>query len=785
MIECKTHGEEYENELAKMLKDDVSAYGIQLNSIRKKDLKPLQREDGNRIYNQFLEILRHNVVSDKGNAFNKIFNLFLCKILDEDIQDNEILEFQWTEGQDTKEILLGRLNGLYKRGMANYLHKEITDYSVEDINALHVNSRVKEIINELRLYKNQDFAFVDVFNKESFLENARIVIEVVKLLQNWQIRYTHKQQFLGEFFELLLNTGFKQESGQFFTPVPLVRFILRSLPITEIIQNKINQNKSNFLPHVIDFACGSGHFLTEMMDVLQEEIRQIKDSSMTPSQKTRLDGYKADEFGWAKEFIYGIERDYRLAKTTKLACFLNGDGEAEIIHASGLEPFDDSSYIGILNSKPAKKDNCKFDILVANPPYAVSGFKSTLKKGNESFDLYKKLSDKSKDIEILFIERMKQLVKPDGVVGIILPKSLFGNKEFEESRKIILENFELKAIVLLGGNAFMAASINTVILFLRKRTEAIKLTSMENYKEMCRNQIVVVVKSGEKDTEKKLLGYEFSKRKGSDGIKEKQSSLLLDEKDLLSPRKINSYILRSMKREAISMIDESLKDHVFLLKLDDMFEWDIQNFFNSMVFEKVTLVYKDQKKLVSLYSVVSSIESGKRPKGGVSEISEGAISIGGEHIDEKSGKIILKKPRFIPLDFCNEMKTGHINQSDILVCKDGALTGKCAYVDDENIGQNMAANEHVFVVRAKKEKIEQKYLFYFMFSTFFRKQVLNLAYSKKAQPGLNQDHIKRIQILLLDKNAQKEFVQSIENGTGGQEEIDRMFKDLGLHFQII
>ena len=152
------------------------------------------------IYNQFAEILRHNVVSDKGNAYNKIFNLFLCKILDEDKTDNEELEFQWIEEKDNEESILGRLNGLYKIGMLQFLNKEITDYSPEDLEDGKINESTLRIINELRLYKNQEFAFVDVFNRDSFLENAQIVIEIVKLLQGWQLRYTHKQQFLGEFF---------------------------------------------------------------------------------------------------------------------------------------------------------------------------------------------------------------------------------------------------------------------------------------------------------------------------------------------------------------------------------------------------------------------------------------------------------------------------------------------------------------------------------------------------------------------------------------------------------
>ena len=71
------------------------AYEFQSKALTKKDLKVLKQEDSSFIFNRFLEILRHNVVSDKPNAFNKIFTLFLCKIIDEDRNDDEQLHFQW------------------------------------------------------------------------------------------------------------------------------------------------------------------------------------------------------------------------------------------------------------------------------------------------------------------------------------------------------------------------------------------------------------------------------------------------------------------------------------------------------------------------------------------------------------------------------------------------------------------------------------------------------------------------------------------------------------------
>lgn len=52
----------------------------------------------------------------------------------------------------------------------------------------------------------------------------------LKLFQGYRIIGSNNLQFLGDLFEKLLNKGFKQNEGQFFTPVPIARFIWNSLP---------------------------------------------------------------------------------------------------------------------------------------------------------------------------------------------------------------------------------------------------------------------------------------------------------------------------------------------------------------------------------------------------------------------------------------------------------------------------------------------------------------------------------------------------------------------------
>ena len=360
----------------------VNAYNVEMKALVRGKLKPITKDDSSRIFNQFAEILRHNVVSDKPNAFNKMLNLFICKIIDEDKNDDEQVEFQWLEG-DTDESLQLRLNDLYKKGMRRFLDIEVTDFSENEISDTLINicdnqaqKTIKEMFVKLRLQKNPEFAFIEVYDENSFKLNARVVREVVELLQPYQFRYGHKQQFLGDFFELLLNTSIKQESGQYFTPVPITRYIIYSLPIKEFIEKRLKSDDADILPAAIDFACGTGHFLTEYMDRVQSIIENDIDiSKAKPSAKTKISVWKDyNKFEWAREYVYGIDADYRLVKSAKVSAFLNGDGEANIIRANGLDHFIKSQeYKGKLKlvASDDSKNNAQFDILISNPPYSV------------------------------------------------------------------------------------------------------------------------------------------------------------------------------------------------------------------------------------------------------------------------------------------------------------------------------------------------------------------------------------------------------------------------------
>lgn len=451
-----------------LFEPEIEPYNPGYIPLKISDLKDFGKDDKGKVFNQFEEILRHNNISDRSNAFNRIISLILAKIVDENKGEEAITDFQVKEGIDDAETLLERLQSLYSKAMRDYLDEEVIDYKLEDIEAQIANfprQTAKEtlyrIYKELKFYQNNEFAFKEVYNKKLFEENAKVLEEVVRLFQKYRFKYDQKAQFLGDFFELMLESGYKQTEGQFFTPTPIARFIISSIPLKSILQEKLKKGEKLFLPKVIDFACGSGHFLTEVIEGIADLIKGFEETEIDDEKSLiQLKRYKED-MRWAGEYIFGIEKDYRLARTSQVACFMHGDGDANIIFGDGLE------------KHPRLSKDGTFDVLIANPPYTIKDFKKHLNWNMlPRYEIAEHVTPDSDDIEVFFIERMKQLLRPGGMAGIILPSSILSNAgAYTKAREIILKHFEIKAIVEFGGNTFGATSTNTVTLFLKRRSE--------------------------------------------------------------------------------------------------------------------------------------------------------------------------------------------------------------------------------------------------------------------------------------------------------------------------
>ncbi|EAJ9595398.1 N-6 DNA methylase [Campylobacter coli] len=863
----KTWKESYELQYFKqgIFEANVNAYKILEITPTFDNLKEL-KEEGK--YHEFAKILRKHNISGKENAFDKLVNIFLCKIYDETFNKNNLKFGYFGVMADTYANMQDRLMWLYKEAMKEFLREKITFVSNEDIEKDFKQLKIKTLkevmqnyIKELKFYSNNDFAFLEVHNKELFLKNALVLKEIVELFANYKLTQNSTNQFLGNLFELFLQKGMKQDEGQFFTPIQICEFIMYSLPLQEML------SKSSKALRVIDYACGAGHFLNTYANELKRYLTE-------------------DELKEHYKNIYGIEKEYRLSKVSKVSSAMYGQNEINILYADALASFElaNTNNLEGEKAKPQIESN-SFDLLIANPPYSVKGFLETL--SDKSKNTYKLFNDDinietNNSIECFFCERANQILNDNAKAAIILPSSIL-NKDsiYKNTREILFQNFDFIAIVELGNQTFGATGTNTIILFLRKketfkqenhlisqdyslikeRIEAENLKDNENfyqnylsaycdfrkfdkelysnflngnldsnlaeleafkdyrnafrqtsdykrlkeskiYKEskdkqdledkaflayaqaiekdkllyfsLSLNQEVLIIKSpSDIKEQKKFLGYEWSNRKGDEGLKELHEpylSPLFERGNPQNETKLNTLICKAFLK-TLSDIPKDLQGYASKARLVDMIDFEKVEFnkaislnpSNSTQSEMSNPFINSKFELVRLKDFVLDIQTAKRPSGGVGKYENGALSLGGEHIDNKSGYIKLDNPKYVPIEFYESFALqdkGIVKQFDILICKDGALTGKIAMVRNEFIRKSAMINEHIFLLRCDNIA-KQKYLFYILHS-YSGQQALKSKITGSAQGGINKTNLESILIPNADFEIQKQIVAECE-----------------------
>ena len=444
---AKTYQKEFET--IGIFEDEIEAYSVGKLKYTINDLKNVEYDFIQKKYHEFATIMRQHNVGSHENAFDKLVNLFLAKIVDESVNIDE-LKFRWKGvAHDDYFSFQDRLQKLYTDGMEKFLGEKITyidQHTVSD--AFHffksdpdaTRDKILSYFRQLKFFTNNDFTFLDVHNEALFYKNAVILKEMVQMLQNMRLKTTEQNQFLGDLFEGFLDRGVKQSEGQYFTPLPIVKFLVSSLPLEDMV------NASAEVPFAIDYACGAGHFLTEYA----EEIKKLAEKYSS-----------IDTVEYNKRTV-GIEKEYRLSKVAKVSAFMYGHDDIRIIYGDAL-------------ATHADVEDASFSVLVANPPYSVKGFLETLpEEERERFTLSSRVKDifSNNSIETFFVERAKQLLKSGGVAAIVLPSSILSNGNIYEScREIILKYFYIIAIAQFGSGAFGKTGTNTVTLFLRRRDD--------------------------------------------------------------------------------------------------------------------------------------------------------------------------------------------------------------------------------------------------------------------------------------------------------------------------
>ena len=286
-----------------------------------------------------------------------------------------------------------------------------------------------ETINEVaerirKIYKDAQEIDPEVFI-ESIKADNPIIYTVAEILQGISLARTDLD-VKGEGYEHFLGGVFRGAMGQYFTPRPIVRFMI------DFLEPSIE----DFL---IDPACGSGGFLIYTLERMRKELFAKLDEKDA--------AYRWQDF--ALKQVYGIEINSQLARVSMMNMIIHEDGHTNIENNDALDNPDTWK-----RQKIREYFGKKFTLLLTNPPFGAS-VKEKEKSYLVNYELGGRIKKRNRqNTEILFIERCLDFLKPGGRMGIVLPDGILTNSSLQYVRDFINGKAQIMGVVSLPQAAF-------------------------------------------------------------------------------------------------------------------------------------------------------------------------------------------------------------------------------------------------------------------------------------------------------------------------------------------
>ena len=309
-----------------------------------------------------------------------------------------------------------------------------------------------------------------VFNEdEKITLTASHLAVCVASLQDVKL-FNSNLDVVDDAFEYLMSKSQKGEKGQYFTP----RYVI------DMCVKMLNPKEDEYM---IDTAAGSCGFPVHTMFHVWKQILDrlgIKQSHLFSSEKKPPE---CEEY--VREHVFAIDFDTKAVRVARTLNLIAGDGRTNVMHLNTLdydrwddftkdEDWEDIYHDGWKGLRALRKTrnqnrDFKFDILMANPPFAgdikESRIISKYELGKNSKGKYQNKVGR----DILFIERNLSFLKDGGRMAIVLPQGRFNNASDKYIRDYIAERCRILAVVGLHGNVFKPhTGTKTSVLFVQK-----------------------------------------------------------------------------------------------------------------------------------------------------------------------------------------------------------------------------------------------------------------------------------------------------------------------------
>jgi len=266
--------------------------------------------------------------------------------------------------------------------------------------------------------------------KDTLIQNVITKIKEQKI-------QTLKEDTLGVLFEKFIREEERKDLGQFYTPQEIVDYIV----------NFLNPKSTS---KILDPTCGCGVFLITAYNFLRQTNKEAINN------------------------LYGVDLNDSATKITRINLWLrNGrnDKSLEILEknikaGNSIVEDENLDYLAFNWKSQFSEilDNGGFDFIIGNPPYV------TLKNGSD-YDLresvFSQIANGSTNAASLVIAKSYELLKNNGIMAFVLPKTLLRVNSYSKLRDFLLDNTKILHIYNLG-NYFKDVRGEQIVIFIEK-----------------------------------------------------------------------------------------------------------------------------------------------------------------------------------------------------------------------------------------------------------------------------------------------------------------------------
>ncbi|MCM0648415.1 restriction endonuclease subunit S [Clostridium swellfunianum] len=207
-------------------------------------------------------------------------------------------------------------------------------------------------------------------------------------------------------------------------------------------------------------------------------------------------------------------------------------------------------------------------------------------------------------------------------------------------------------------------------------------------------------------------------------------------------------------------VNNKINDNLVELATTLYTSWFVkfEPFFESEFIDTEYGLIPRELKIKKVEELQPKLETGKRPKGGVSGFDTGMPSVGAESI-KGIGYFDYSKTKYVPVDYAVNMTRGIVSGYELLIYKDGGKPGyfmpNFSMFGEGFPYDSFVLNEHVFLLDFGDKAFNM--FSYFHFQSEYIRHLLHTAGCKAAIPGINQKDILSLYIFSKDNPKVKEF----------------------------